>query len=197
MKRLICALVMLQGCVSNPNKVQYVDTNMDRKGQVNGQMIGLNDKQEVVVQEETHADVELRQMEDEILTLNDQISGLVRRHYMCRKDLADRRLGGSGELPAERDFEVGATLEKYQEEVGLDGSGNLKIVKKSYYLEKRAASKRLVEKLTSLKKSLNRQCESCTWEMTEAWRRVGLPSTWDRVNSLDEAFAMRGKRGDL
>jgi len=196
MKTLICLFVMLTGCVSNPNKVKYVDTNMERKGQADGQMIGINDKQEIIVQNETHADVELQRMEDEILTLNDQIAGLVRRNYMCRKDLADSRLGGSGELPSERDFNVEATLEKYQEEVGLDDNQNLKIVKKSYYLEKRAASKRLVEKLTALKKSLTRQCEACTWEMSEAWRRVGLPSNWDRVNSLDEAFAMRGK-GEL
>lgn len=196
MKTLICLLAMLTGCVSNPNKVKYIDTNMERKGQADGQMIGINDKQEIIVQKETHADVELQNLEDDILTLNTQIKGLVKRNNMCRKDLADTRLGGSGELPPERDFDAESTLEKYQEEVGLDGNGNLKVVKKSYYLEKRAASKRLVEKLTSLKKSLERRCEACTWEMSEAWRRVGLPSNWDRVNSLDEAFAMRGK-GEL
>jgi len=188
---LMLCVSMATGCASNPNVVKYIDTDIQTKGQVDNKTIGINGSNEVIIQEEVAADAELQRLDFENSNLYDKTKSLVRNITICRTDLADTRLGGSGELPMERSFDVEPTIEKYKEEIGLDSTGNLKVVKKSYYIEKRNAEKRLNEKLTYLFKKISRQVDECQWELANACRKAGLPSDCYSANSMDELFAAR------
>lgn len=211
MKNVIMIAVLMQGCfTANPNKVQNIETMIQPKGQVGDHMIGLNDKNEIIMQQEQSASDELNQQKAVSLhrrTTLDQVAFDLNR---CRKEVSDPRLGGNGVLPESQEVDSLKIAEDIKEAIGITESGDLKIVKKSFFLEQLKNERRYTASLDRMIKILTRQNEECERVMGIARRNAGLPShryqgtgyfsedgsfvqTVPNENSLDDAFRIQAQ----
>ena len=69
--------VVIQGCSSNPYKVQKVETNLENKETVTkDQVIGVKSDQTLVVQEKTDLRERLRDLQNEVMQLEDKVYGM-------------------------------------------------------------------------------------------------------------------------
>jgi hypothetical protein len=180
-------------------KVQSIETSLQAKGQVNGRTVGLNDKKEIILQEEVQADNEMNSL---ISASNHHEFNLNHELHMinrCRKEMSDPRLGGNGELPKLSKMEGLKTPENIKEEIGITEDGDIKVVKKTYFIDALKSQKRYVitlEKMLALSKE---QREECEYKMGIVRMKVGLPSKrfeGDGIfeRSLDEAFEIQAQR---
>jgi hypothetical protein len=199
MKTLTTILfAMLTVSCATGYKVQSIETSLQAKGQVNGRTVGLNDKKEIILQEEVQADDEMRI----ILIVNDKfefdLGYEIHMVNRCRKELSDPRLGGNGELPTLSKMDGLKTPEQIKEEIGITDEGDIKVVKKTYFIDALKAQKRYkitLEKMIVLSKE---QREECEYKMGNARMKAGLPSArfegdvYER--SLDEAFEIQARR---
>ena len=173
---LLFVLVIMSSCASRYEARDLDDSmKVETKGVVNyGRVVGLNDKKEVVVQETTPASLELRAQEDAALYMVDDINHEDFWLQACRRDLADPRLSGNGELPAQREIDDLKNPAQLRVEMGLDDNGDLVIVKQSYLaLNKATAYTETLRKILGTYKKSRQQCE---WKMAIARRNIGLPS---------------------
>lgn len=191
-------IVMLTASCATDYKVKSIDTSLEHKGQVNNRTVGLNDKKEIILQEEVQADDEMRIL----LTVNDKhefnLSHEIHMVNRCRKELSDDRLGGNGELPTLSKMEGLKTPEQIKEEIGITDEGDIKVVKKTYFVDALKSQKRYqatLEKMIALSKE---QREECEYKMGSARMKAGLPrerfegDVYER--NLDEAFEIQERR---
>lgn len=209
MKNVIMIAVLMQGCfTANPNKVQNIETMIQPKGQVGDHMIGLNDKNEIIMQQEQSASDELNQQKAVSLHRRAALDQVAFDLNRCRKEMSDPRLGGNGVLPESQEVDGMKIAEDIKEAIGITESGDLKIVKKSFFLEQLKNERRYTASLESMTKTLTRQNEECERAMGIARRNAGLPShryqgqgyfsndgafvqTVPNENSLDDAFRIQ------
>lgn len=172
---IIFAALVLNACATNEYKVKTISTALDVKGNVNGQKLGINDNQEVILQEEVRAQDELRIAENVNLSFESDIESEAAELKRCKRDLADPRLGGSGVLPPDGEYDM-RPFEKVKEEFGLAEDGDLKIVRRSFYADRLKAARQYDTSLRKMLKVLKRQNEECTFKLGMARNKVGLPS---------------------
>lgn len=172
MKKLLC-VVLLSSCATR-YEVKEVKTQLEVKDSIDGKKIGLNSKKEVVVQSETNASDELRSQQWANSRLQDELKYQYDDLKQCREDLADPRLGGTGEL---NDLPEVASLQlvEAKEEFGMTGEGSLKIVKKEYFLDRLEAERKLALTLQKEIKSVTKFNDACKRKMSAARLKVGLP----------------------
>lgn len=175
---IILAAMAVNACATNEYKVKTISTALDVKGNVNGQKLGLNSDNEAILQEEVRAQDELRIAENVNFYFEEKIASEAAEIKRCMTDLADPRLGGRGELPAEVDYEM-RPFEKVKEEFGLAEDGDLKIVRRSYYADRLKAARQYDISLRKMLKVVKRQHEECMFKLGLARTKSGLPS--DRV----------------
>lgn len=179
MKTLILVAIMaLTACTTNEYKVKTISTALDVKGNVNGQKLGINGDNEVILQEEVRAQDELRIAENVNLSFESDIESVAAELKRCKRDLADPRLGGSGVLPPDGEYDM-RPFEKVKEEFGLTEDGDLKIVRRSYYADRLKAARSYDKSLRRMLKFITRQNYECLFELGLARDKAGLPS--DRV----------------
>jgi hypothetical protein len=210
MKLLILMAVFLTGCFSTGYEVKKVETVIEVKGQVGDKKVGLNDKKEIILQEEVDASDELRSQQDVNLKLRDEYDHEAFMLKQCRTDLSDRRLGGSGEIPAINEVDGMKSIETVREEIGITDSGELKVVRKSYFVDQLKLERKYDSSLRKMTKLVVRHREECEYKMGIARRKAGLPSSrymgrgyytqggeWVQTNpnenNLDDAFEMQAK----
>lgn len=203
------AVLSLSACSTTDYKVQTISTKLDVKGNVNGQKLGINDQNEVILQEEVRAQDELRTAEAVNMSFEENIRYEAFELKRCKRDLADPRLGGHGELPPESEYDL-RPYEKVKEEFGLAEDGDLKIVRKSYFVDRLKTARQYDTSLRKMIKVLKRLNEECTFKMGMARNKVGLPServmaegyfnakgTWVETrkgeNSLGDAFEIQAE----
>lgn len=194
------------------NEPKQVDDQLLVKGSLHGQKIGFDDENRPVLQEEEHADQELRTQLFVNNKLSEDLAYETNHLQRCRDDLADPRLGGHGfasEVPAMNDF---ATVDK-EEEIGLDGEGNYKVVKRQDFVKKLTRERRVEQHLRKVLKLTLSASRECDQKMKVARIRVGLPpsryeaqgyfttdGTWVTTRraerSLDDAFAISAKHSE-
>ena len=181
MKHTIATALLLTlsafGCATPSQYVakDLVDTKMTVKGQIGNQTMGLNDKDEVVLQEETTAQDELR-VQDVVNQYNlEKLRNEAAELKRCRKDMADTRLGGSGILPDDPDVDDLAPRPAMKEQFGKDEEGNLKFVRRGFYMDRLKAARAYEVTLTKLLKVITRHHEECEFKMTAARNKAGLP----------------------
>lgn len=102
---LSAGLLLSLGACSSRNKAEKEDTRLEKGQEVNGQTIGLK-KGNVVVQKKVMLAENLRKLEREVFSLENDVYG--NEHYgskglygvlkECHTKLADPRIGGSGTL---------------------------------------------------------------------------------------------------
>jgi hypothetical protein len=171
---------------------------------VNNGVVGLNDKNQVLVQEESFATDELlvQQNVNERLQSDYEHEAYVLKQ--CRADISDPRLGGNGDLPEYKEIDSFKDIVQIKEEMGLV-DGEIKIVKKSFFDEQYKAEKKLTTTLRKMISATKDSKERCERKMEIARRGAGLPGkrfkaqgyftsngTWVETrkgeNSLDDAF---------
>lgn len=208
MKKIIVIGFLMQSCfTANPNKVQNIETMIQPKGQVGEQVIGINDKNELIMQQEQSAADELRIQKAGNLKLEDELGRTAFELKRCRKDMSDPRLGGNGVMPETLELDGMKITQDIKEIIGLTENGELKVVKKTYFLEQLKIERRYTSSLERMNKIISRQNEECEYAMGVARRNAGLPSeryqgrgyyshrdwvqTVPNENSLDDAFRIQ------
>lgn len=193
---IVIASMFMVSCVSSNYKVKELEnTRIIAKGQVGERTLGLNDKQELVLQEERDAADELRIQETVNFKWADDVAHEAHMLKWCRQDLSDPRLGGEGVIPALQEIDGMKSPEEVKEEIGITNDGDVKVVKKSYFVDKLKLERKYEKSLKSMLKTLTRHREECEYKMGIARRKVGLPSNrfngalgGPNENHLDDAF---------
>lgn len=135
---MIGVILALGACSSNPHKAEKLETEMDAKGKVKDEKVGLKDG-DMIVQKKTLMSEELRKLQYEVYELEDRVYG--NRKYGskglygvlkdCRLELSDKKNGGDGKLkwiePIER-----VTDKEDEYKIGLDEENNLVAVSEEY-----------------------------------------------------------------
>ena len=122
---IVIAAFALGACSSNPHKAEKIETKMDKQSEVSGDTkMGIKDGN-LVVQKKVQMNEELRRLQNEVYSLEDQVygnrkygsQGLYGTLKTCRLKLVSRELGGDGKLmwtepidrvtDKEEDFEIG------------------------------------------------------------------------------------------
>jgi hypothetical protein len=196
---IIFILSVIAASCASPYKANDLSDNMkisELKGNTSQGVVGLNEKKEIVVQEEISADTELQVQRNVNLHWLETLEHEAYFVKWCRRDLADPRLGGYGELPADPEIDNIRTPEQVREEMGLDDDGNLKIVKQSYFADKLKKERAYGEAMQKMITLFKRHRDECEWKMGQARAKAGLPSTRyieERLeNGLDTAFSKKG-----
>jgi len=201
------SMVMLSACASD-YKVKSVDTEIVGKGAIGSRIIGLNDSKEVIIQEENDAADELRVQEAVNAKMVQDLEYESFELKSCRNDLADPRLSGNGTLPPVAEIDEMKQPEQVKEEIGITDDGDLKVVKKSYFIDKLKLERKFASSLKKMITLTTRHKEECSAKMAIARRNAGLPGTryqgtgyftesgaWVQTrqneSSLDDGFAIK------
>jgi hypothetical protein len=172
----LVAVLLLIGCTTTQNKPEALDTKMQVKGSVDKEKVGLNQEGEVILQSEVDASDELRTQQ----WLNHRHEDDIKREYLelkqCRTDLADPRLGGKGSVDQIPQIDDLKSTDEIKEKFGIDDDGNLKLVKKEYFLERLNRERKYEKTLVSMKKVVTDYNESCQQKMGESRLQQGLPA---------------------
>jgi len=194
MKKLILLMVFLNSCAT-PNQVKQVDSFIEVKGRVGGQVLGLNNSKELILQEENSAADELRLQQAINLHLRDKLDYEAYDLKSCRMDMADNRLGGNGEMPQNLDLDGIKTSEQIKEQIGLNKDKDVRIVKTTYFLDQLKIEREYGSSLEKMTKLVTKQREECEFKMAQVRVRVGLPGKRIMAeHSLDDAFAFTAKK---
>lgn len=208
MKTLLTIIVSMFviSCVSE-YKVKEIDNKLEVKGHVGDRTLGLNDKKEIILQEESAAEDELRIQQTVNLRLQDDYDHEAHMLKACRTDLSDPRLGGNGEIPLINEVDQMKAPEVIREEIGITNDGEIKVVKKSYFIDKLKLERKYDTSLRKMTHVVKRHREECEYKMGMARRKAGLPSAryqgegyfkdgcWVQTkineNTLDDAFEIQ------
>lgn len=197
-------------CTTEDKTVKEVDTKLEKKGAVGGKTIGLNDDKEAIIQEETAVDDEMRRQEWVNNKLEEELNAEHLELQRCRDDLADPRLGGSGEVAEIPEVDNIKNPNEVKEELGITADGNLKMVKKEFLVDKIKSEKKYETSLTNLVKTVKKHNTQCGQKMARARVTAGLPAqrykaegtydskgNWTQTRkaeiTLDDAFEIRAK----
>lgn len=173
---LIFALALvLGGCASRKYGDDNVETKIDAKGHAPVGVIGF-DSNDLVIQNTTSVSSELTIQ----MHVNEKLQeGLNHEAFMlswCRQDLADVRIGGSGEVVAISQLDNLKSDPEIKEKFGTDESGQLVFVKKQS-LKKTIESERQYENsLRSLAAIIKNHRSECEQKMATQRVKHGLPS---------------------
>lgn len=170
---IILVALVLSSCSS----VKNIDSSMieptDLKGKVGDRNLGIKDG-EIVLQEKSAADDELRIAENVNMTLRDSLRHEEHMLQWCRTDLSDTRLGGTGVLPEpiQNDIDTAPVSEEKMGLVGEDES--LVVVKTTNFktqLIQARKDKISLDKTISSTKRLRQECE---YKLSSARQNAGL-----------------------
>lgn len=129
----LVAALFLAGCSSKTHKAEKVKTEINNKGQIDGEtQVGVNDAGNMVVMKKVQMNEEVRKLQNETYELEDRVYG--NRRYgslglygvlrQCKLDTSDPKNGGDGKLrwtePIDR-----VTDKEEEWKIGLDEKDKL------------------------------------------------------------------------
>jgi hypothetical protein len=201
MKKLF-TLVFVISCAGSNYKVQELESyKIVPKGQIGDKTMGLNDKKELILQEEQDASDELRVQEAVNYRWKEDVEYESHMLKWCRTDMSDPRLGGSGIIPPVSEIDNMKTPEDVREEIGINDDGEIKVIRKSYFIDKLKLERRYGKSLQTMLKTIARHREECEYKMNIARRKAGLPGErfsghfgGPNENTLDDAFRINKER---
>ncbi len=131
------------GCASNPHKARKIETEMEKSSRVSGDThVGVKDGN-MVVQKKVQMNEELRRIQNEVYSLEDQVygnrklgsDGLYGALKNCRKKVTSKKNGGTGKLmwtePMDR-----VTDKEDEWEVGIDEKDKIVGVSEEFLLDR-------------------------------------------------------------
>lgn len=172
--RIFVIGLLLAGCTTPEHQVKEIDTTLETKEETNNGRIGLNDDKQVVIQNEVSAGDELKVQE---MVNADLERDLEREHFvlkLCRRDLADQRLGGSGAAGDIPEIDNMKTPNEVKEEFGLNADGNLRVVRRELFVERLKSERKYETSLRTLMKVVAKHREKCEGQMAIARSKHGL-----------------------
>ena len=205
-KKILTLALFLGITACSTNQVKQLDTSLDPKGNTNEGTLGLKDG-EAIIQQKNQADLELKGVQWQNYDLENELGHEQSLVKWCYTDLADPRLGGSGEVTEMPELAVKPAV-KVKEELGLEGE-NLIILKTTDFKEKLQAEKKYGQELSKLLTLAKQTREKCERKMGYARVKAGLPSQRyqgkititpegnvgevlaPHENSLDDAFKIK------
>lgn len=181
MRVLILMMVLLSAnctsCVTDPNRVQKIDTSLEAKGRVDNKTLGIDKDRMIILQEDTSAADALRTQQNvNLQTLTVDLSQPAHSLKRCRTELSDPRLGGNGVIPEMQEIDNMKTPTEIREEIGLDKDGEIKVVKREFFIEKLKLERAYAKSLETSVKTITRHLEECEYKLGQARVKVGLPS---------------------
>lgn len=202
---------MLTGCSTTPYQLERVNNQLSEQGKIGDASIGINDKNQAIVQVENTAATELKLQQWRNYDLEKEISYNRSQLSRCQTEIADPRLGGDGHVVDIPEAEVvGASVTR--EEFGTDDNGQLKVVKKEFYVERLKFERQRESTLGDTSAAINKRLDTCERELGYVRVKHGLPSKryqakghfesgqWihERAaeSSLDDAFAIQSSKGE-
>ncbi|MBU6376716.1 MAG: hypothetical protein KGQ59_12010 [Bdellovibrionales bacterium] len=211
MKRIQNALVLISGLLifgcANPYKVKELDeSKLDKKGEIQGATIGINENREVVIEQKTEADAELRKLAASAYDLEVKLAHSNDDLERCREELSDPRLGGSGKVIDIPEIDNLKPASQIQEEFGVTKDGKLRFVRTEKFLDRLTGQRKYNDTLREQLKLTEKHQKSCLRDMRAARVKAGLPGerytgqgqyvngayvqTRRAEKSLDDAFAI-------
>jgi hypothetical protein len=208
MKNLVMTFLILGmvGCASN--KIKQLDTEIDVKGQTsNGGVIGLQNDY-AMIQEKRSAEEELRIQQWRNYQVENDLNHEYHMTEWCYSDLADPRLGGTGDVAEAPDMSKLKSSPEIKEELGLEGE-KLVVVKTYSYPEKLKIERDYEQAMTVMLKEVKKTRAACERKMGAARLKAGLPAKRqqgqitvtpsgqvktvlkEHEHSLDDAFRMK------
>ncbi len=178
MKALILIVALAAaGCATNKYEAKEIVTkDFQVKGNAIDGKVGLNGKNQLVIKREHSITFELQVQDLVNMRLQDKVNSELHMLKLCRRHLADPRLGGNGKVGSLPAVDQLQTVPELREEMGIDEDGNLKIVTEEY-LEERLRSEREFEKslrgMIKVAESNREECEALL-TMTR-FRLEGVP----------------------
>jgi len=188
-KLLVFISTSLVGCATTQYEVKKLENQkFEIKGGTADGKIGINEKNQVVIKKERSADYELRVQELANTHLQDRAVRGMHMLKLCRSDLADPRLGGTGEISPISAVDDLHSLPAIREEMGLDKDGNLNIVSEEFFEERLQAERKYGKALDGIIKVTEKHTLSCENDLRKARLRAGLPAE-KGGSDLDREFA--------
>ncbi len=200
----------LSACTT-PGKVQDIETKgFQAKGNASSGKIGINEKDQVVIRENTSAQDDLAVLDIANTHLRDEVDRDLHDLKNCETQLNDPRLGGNGQATASHDIEELKNDPEIKQQMGRDEDGELRVVREQSFEERLKSEKKYQATLKRMKKLATEQKDSCQRRLAVAREKQGLPGqpykatgyftkdgTWVETqrgeNSLDDAFEIRAK----
>lgn len=208
--KLLVISILLFGC-GTASKVNHVDTQMEQKGTVGQETIGLKDGS-LVIQKVSPLEDEMKALRSENVDLSKSIAANHDSLISCNDDLADPRLGGNGNVADIARPQTDSESPKSDKVVGLSAEGNLVVVEKQTIEARMAQEKQRHQMLSAANAQVERELRRCEAKMGVARLAAGLPAKrfrseghyenegrWVQTSraehSLDEAFEIAKERG--
>ncbi len=206
----IWVALALMSCTT-PGKVQDIETKgFQAKGNASSGKIGINEKDQVVIRENTSAQDDLAVLDIANTHLRDDVERDLHDLKNCEAQLNDPRLGGNGQSTASHDIEALKNDPEISQQMGRDEDGELRVVREQSFDERLKSEKKYQATLKRMKKLASEQKDSCQVRLAVAREKHGLPGkpykatgyftkdgTWVETQrgetSLDDAFEIRAK----
>ena len=170
---LMALSVSALGC--STGQVRQLDTSLDVKGATQDGVVGLKNGQ-AIVQKTTSADDELRTQEWRNSKLEDSVNHEFFDLKRCRSDMADSRLGGSGDVADLPEIDSMKSPDQVKEQIGLTETGQLRVQREQDFVAKLQSERKYEDTLIGMNKLLVSHRESCERKMSTARLKAGLPA---------------------
>jgi hypothetical protein len=203
---LIATVIGLSAC-ANPHQVRELDdSKLEKKGEIQGAVIGLNENREVVIEQKSEADSELRKLGATAYDLEVKLTRAHEDLSRCREELSDPRLGGSGKVVEIPEIDQLRPSGEVKEEFGITKEGKLSFVRKEMFLDRLQGQRKYNDTLREQLKLMEKHQRDCARDMRSARVKNGLPGerysgqgkylngryvqTRRAEKNLDDAFAI-------
>ena len=182
---MITVMLVMFGCAGKG--VKEIDSALTITQLANnGSTIGVTSDKLVVLQKQTMANDELNRLEWQ----NNQSEWSLHREVSqlkdCRSDLADKRLGGNGEVTALPAVDNMKPETQVKEEFGLV-NGSLQFIKREDFVKRIEAERSYQTSLEKMLTNVRDSREDCERKMGVARRTAGLPS--QRIQGISTVTA--------
>jgi hypothetical protein len=175
LKAAIATMIFSTAC-TNDNEVKNLeDSPLEAKGKSGTGVVGVNKDREVVIREEKSATDALTIQQMSNSKMSEEVERELQLLKWCRRDMADPRLSGNGKIQPIPAIDEMKPIAEVREQIGLDKSGDLKVVREEYFNERLKSERKFEESLKNMLKTSRDHREDCEQRMGEARMKVGLP----------------------
>ncbi|NBO38991.1 hypothetical protein EBU99_10455 [bacterium] len=173
---LIAGTLTVASCASKKFGDEKLQTKLETSDKKTSEKIGFDKDRNLILQDKTNAS-------DELMTLshvNEELQAKLQNEFQqlkrCRVELADVRLGGTGEMAPMPDVDGIKTDPTLKESVGIDESGELVFVRQESFEDRLKAEKQFEKSVRRLTKVISSNREQCELRMRKARVEHGLPA---------------------
>jgi hypothetical protein len=173
---LVAGSIAFYGCASKKYGDEKLDTKLETSDKKTSDKFGFDKERNLVLQEKTAAT-------DELITqthVNEELQSKLQHEFQqlkrCRMDLADVRLGGTGEMAPLPEIDGIKNDPSFKETVGVDESGELVFIRQEKFEDKLKGEKSAEKTIRRLTKVVVNNREQCELRMRKARVEKGLPA---------------------